>query len=121
LLNSASAPGEGPGGQGGCFFEGGAAKVGKFNLAIMDKAYDTNEIRAFLTDVGAVACIPSRANRKQPIPLDAFNYHSRHKVENFFEKIKRTRRTATRYNKTDSPFLAFLLLSMTCLFLRGQF
>jgi transposase len=94
---------------------------GKFRLAIMDKAYDTNEIRAFLTEVEAVACIPSKANRKQVIEHDRFDYRSRHKIENFFEKIKRTRRTATRYDKTDSSFLAFLLLSMTCLFLRKQF
>ena len=94
---------------------------GKFRLAIMDKAYDTNEIRAFITGVEADACIPSKANRKQAIEHNPFDYRSRHKVENFFEKLKRTRRIATRYDKTDSSFLAFLLLSMTCLFLRKQF
>ena len=96
-------------------------KSGKFKLGIMDKAYDTNDIRAFLTQVEATACIPSKANRKTPIPHDPFDYRSRHKVENFFEKLKRTRRTATRYDKTDTSFLAFVFLSLTSLFLRGQF
>lgn len=97
------------------------AQSGKFRLAIMDKAYDTNEIRAFLTEAEAEACIPSKANRKKFIEHNRFDYRSRHKVENFFEKIKRMRRIATRYDKTDSSFLAFLFLAMTCLFLRGQF
>jgi transposase len=42
-------------------------------------------------------------------------------VENFFEKIKRMRRIATRYDKTDVSFMAFVLLGICTLSLRNQF
>jgi len=44
-------------------------------------------------------CIPSRRNRKTPIPHDAALYRKRHNIENMFGRLKAWRRIATRYDR----------------------
>ena len=46
-----------------------------------DKSYDTNEIRAKLSDSGKQAVIPSKKNRKEPIEHDKDRYRERNKAE----------------------------------------
>jgi len=89
--------------------------------ALMDKAYDSDHLRGFLKQRGIDACIPSRSNRINPIPHDKSLYKKRHIVENFFEKLKRCRRVATRYDKTDASFMGFVYAACCVLALRGQF
>jgi transposase len=45
-------------------------------------------------------------------------YRWRHLVENFFCKLKEFRRIATRYDKTDSSFIAAIHLARTFLALK---
>ena len=85
---------------------------------IADKAFDTNAIRNRLEEKGAVAVIPSKADRKEPIPHDVDMYRWRHLVENYFAKIKEFRRIATRYDKTDTSFEAMIQLAATAIELR---
>ena len=47
-----------------------------------DRGYDADWFRAALADRGIAACIPSKANRKAPIPHDTTLYRRRHKIEN---------------------------------------
>jgi transposase len=56
-----------------------------------------------------------------PAAYDKEFYKKRHRVENFFEKIKRMRRITTRYNKTDVSFMSFVLLGIYTLSLINQF
>ena len=85
---------------------------------IADKAFDTNAIREKLDQKGAFAVIPSKADRKSPIPHDADMYRWRHLVENYFAKIKEFRRIATRYDKTDTSFEAMIHIVATVIELR---
>jgi transposase len=64
---------------------------------IADKAYDSNEIRGFIKEIGAKAEIPSNASRIPLIKHDKHIYRERCLVENFFQFIKRFRRIGTRY------------------------
>ena len=57
-----------------------------------DKGYDADWFRQALIERGITPCIPSRANRKIPIPHDRDLYKARHKVENMFGKLKDWRR-----------------------------
>ena len=57
-----------------------------FDALLADKAFDTNAIRADLAERGAIAVIPSKADRKEPIPHDTGMYKWRHLVANFFRK-----------------------------------
>jgi transposase len=88
---------------------------------LMDKAYDSDALRELIASKGMKACIPPRNNRATPAAYDKELYKKRHCVENFFEKIKRMRRIATRYDKTDVYFMAFVLLGVCSLSFRNQF
>ena len=89
--------------------------------ALMDRAYDSDALRALIAAKGMKACIPPRSNRNHPASYDVELYKQRHHVENFFEKLKRCRRIATRYDKTASSFMAFVLIACCVLKLRKQF
>jgi transposase len=46
------------------------------------------------------------------VPFSATVYRRRHRVENFFQRIKRYRRVATRYDKLAETFLGFFCLAI---------
>jgi transposase len=48
---------------------------------IGDRAYDTDAIRAWCAEHGIEAVIPSKRNRKVPIPHDPGRYRTRHRIE----------------------------------------
>jgi transposase len=89
-----------------------------FAALIADKAFDNNALRATLNERGAIAVIPSKADRKTPIPYDSEMYKWRHLIENCFQRLKEFRRIATRYDKTDTSFAAAIHLAATFLALR---
>lgn len=78
---------------------------------LADKAYDTDAFRALLEESNLGACIPPKANRKNPAKYNKGYYKKRHHVENFFQKIKEFRAVATRYEKLDSRFRSFCVLA----------
>ena len=90
----------------------------QFGALLADKAFDIDSLRALLNDRGAIAVIPPKANRTQPIACDFEIYRWRHLVENFFCNIKAFRRIATRYDKTDESFTAMIHLAASVLALR---
>jgi transposase len=89
-----------------------------FGALLGDKAFDSNALRATLKQRGALAVIPTKANRKAPIPHDVEMYKWRHLIENFFQRIKEFRRIATRYDKTDASYAGALYLVAAFLALR---
>jgi len=79
---------------------------------IGDKAYDSSTLRQAAATKGINTCIPGRSNRTMTVPFSATVYRRRHRVENFFERIKRYRRVATRYDKLAETFLGFVCLAI---------
>jgi transposase len=71
-----------------------------------DKAYDGRNVRQQIKDAGALAVIPSRSNAAKKAYCPKRIYRRRHKIENFFCRIKDWRRIATRYDKLARNFLA---------------
>ena len=61
--------------------------------------------------------IPPRSNRKEQREYDKETYKERNKVERFINKIKNCRRVATRYDKTATSFLGFVLIAATMILL----
>src|SRR5690606_14402713 len=80
------------------------------SLILADKAYDTNGLRTHILDEGGVPVIPPKANRKDPIFYPKEIGKWRHRVENFFGRIKRFRRISTRYDKLPETYLGFVSL-----------
>lgn len=70
--------------------------------------YDSDHIRATITERGGTPVIPAKANRKEPIPHDTVTYALRNRIERGFGKLKCSRRLATRYDKTSASYLGFI-------------
>ena len=81
------------------------------HIVMADAAYDSDKLREQIASHGLRACIKPRRNRKVFIPFDKEQYKERHLVECFFQKLKRYRRIATRYDKLAKRFLAFVHLA----------
>ena len=85
---------------------------------LADKAYDSNDLREFIADLGAEAVIPSNRSRKMLIAHDKVVYKERNRVERCFNKLKHFRRFATRYDRRAIHYLAFVHLAAAMLWLR---
>lgn len=85
---------------------------------IGDKGYDSDPIRDDLEERGAEPVIPTKANRKVQRPVDRKTYSLRNRIERFFNKIKNSRRVATRYDKLASSFLGFVQLATIRIWIR---
>lgn len=90
----------------------------QFDRAIADKAYDADELLAFIAEKGAEAVIPPKANRTEERDYDKHAYKERHLVECFINKIKWYRRLFTRYEKLARRYMAFLHLAGAFIWLR---
>jgi transposase len=84
---------------------------------IGDKGYDSNAAIAAIEQKGMKPIIPSTRSRTLQRSIDRHVYQERHLVENFFCKIKRYRRVATRFEKTAANFLGFVLFAAIRLWL----
>ncbi len=87
-------------------------------VLLADKGYDSDHIRASLEEAGAVAMIPARRNRKNPVQIDDFVYALRNRIERCFNKLRCSRRLATRYDKTADSYLGFIYLASIRLWFR---
>ena len=95
---------------------------------LADKGYTYPVCRAALRRRGIRAVIPERkdekANRKKkgrkggrPRAFDQEAYKERNVVERTFLRLKQWRRIATRYDKEDDAYLAFVTLAAILLWL----
>ena len=84
---------------------------------LADRAYGARSIREYISKHGANYVIPPQSNVSNPWPVDWYLYKERHLVECFFQKIKWFRRIATRYDKLDASFLAFVYLAAIAILL----
>ena len=82
---------------------------------LMDRAYEGDETRELVKSLGRIPVVPPKSNRLNPWKYDRILYRRRNEVERLFRKLKGFRRLATRYDKLDVMFLAFLVLA--CIFL----
>lgn len=67
---------------------------------LADKGYDGDRFRETLLMRGILPIIPPRSNRKAPVHPDYRRYKDRNRIERMFNKLKQSRRIATRYDKT---------------------
>lgn len=91
-------------------------QVGAYVLG--DRAFDSDDLIAFIIDHGAIPVIPSRKNRKEPRAYDTWRYRERALVECFFNKIKHFRHIFSRFDKLASRFLGFLHFAGALIWLR---
>ena len=78
---------------------------------VADKGFDSDQLRDRIESLGGATCIPRRANCGGSRPFCRRLYRRRHRIENFFCRIKRHRRISTRYDKLASSFFSIVLLA----------
>lgn len=77
---------------------------------IAEKGYDSDALRKHFVLGRARTEIPPRKTRLRRIPFHRGRYRLRHRVENFFQRIKRFRGISTWYDKLSLHFLAAIQL-----------
>jgi transposase len=75
---------------------------------LMDKAYEGNQTRQLVLDLGMIPVVPPKSNRLDPWEYDRERYKKRNEVERLFRRLKGFRRIFSRFEKLDVVFLAFI-------------
>lgn len=86
--------------------------------ALMDKAYDADNLIEQLKQQGIIPVIPPKANRKEPREYDKHIYKERHLVECFIGKLKQFRRIFSRFDKWAKNYMNFVRFAATMIWLR---
>jgi transposase len=75
---------------------------------IMDRAYEGNETRQLVLDLGFIPVVPPKSTRLEPWEYDKEMYKRRNEVERLFRRLKGFRRIFSRFEKLDVMFMAFI-------------
>lgn len=92
--------------------------LGKGQVLLADRAYDSNALRQAVAKRGAWANIKPLSRRKDKPAFSPFLYRYRNLVERFFNRLKHFRAVATRYEKHPANYLALVKLAATRIWLR---
>jgi transposase len=79
---------------------------------IMDKAYEGNETRQTVLDLGMIPVVPPKCTRLDPWEYNRELYKKRNEIERLFRRLKGFRRIFSRFEKLDVVFLAFLYFAL---------
>ncbi|HEV2322603.1 MAG TPA: IS5 family transposase [Terracidiphilus sp.] len=79
---------------------------------IMDKAYEGDEMRQTVLDLGMIPIVPPKSNRLDPWEYNRELYKKRNEIERLFRRLKGFRRIFSRFEKLDVIFLAFLYFAL---------
>lgn len=74
----------------------------------MDRAYEGDETRQLVLDLGMEPVVPPKANRLVKWEYDRTIYKRRNEVERLFRRLKGYRRIFSRFEKLDVMYRAFL-------------
>ncbi len=94
------------------------ATRGRVRAVVADRGYDSAAIVRLVRRLRARVVIPPRRNRKARRRYSKALYRGRNVVERFWSKVKQYRRVATRYDKLDTSYLAFLHLASVIVVLK---
>lgn len=85
---------------------------------IMDRAYEGDETQRLCHSLGYEPVVPPHPNRVKPWAYDKELYKKRNEIERLFRRLKGFRRIATRYDKLDVMFLAFIVFALIVMALK---
>ncbi len=75
---------------------------------IMDKAYEGDETRQLVLDLGMDPVVPPKGNRLSQWEYDKEMYKKRNEVERLFRRLKGFRRIFSRFDKLYVVFMFFI-------------
>jgi transposase len=94
------------------------SSLGKGQILMADRAYDSDDLRRTMTAQGAWANIRPMPNRVSVPAFSPFLYRYRNHIERFFNKLKHFRAVATRFEKHDDNYLALVKLASARIWMR---
>ena len=94
-------------------------KRGAVKAVVGDRGYDSDATVALVRRLRARVVIPPVARRVHRRRYSKTLYKGRNVVERFWQKAKQSRRVATRYDKLDVCYLAFVHLASVLIVLRN--
>jgi transposase len=80
-------------------------------VILADRGYDSDAIRDDVRARGGKPEIPTKKNRRVQHSANRVLYATRNRIEGFFNRLKNSRRVATRYDHTATSFLGFAKLA----------
>ena len=78
----------------------------------MDKAYEGDDTRQLVFDLGMTPIVPPKVNRLSRWAYDKEMYKKRNEVERLFRRLKGFRRIFSRFDKLDVVFKFFIHFSL---------
>jgi len=75
---------------------------------VMDRAYEGDETRQLVFDLGLIPVVPPKSNRIEPWEYDRQMYKKRNEIERLFRRLKGFRRIFSRFDKLDVVFAFFI-------------
>ena len=82
------------------------------SFVIMDRAYEGDETRQLVLDLGMTPVVPPKTNRISPWEYDREMYKKRNEVERLFRRLKGYRRIFSRFDKLDIVFMFFIYFAL---------
>lgn len=79
---------------------------------IMDRAYEGDETRQLVLELGFEPIVPPKINRLKPWEYDKEMYKKRNEVERLFRRLKGFRRIFSRFDKLDTVFSFFIFFAL---------
>ena len=79
---------------------------------LMDRAFEGNETRQLVLDLGMIPVVPPKSNRLHAWDYDRALYKKRNEIERLFRRLKGFRRIFSRFEKLDVLFSAFLCFAL---------
>jgi len=84
----------------------------------MDKAYEGDETRKLVSELGFSPVVLPKSNRTEPWEYDKELYKKRNEVERLFRRLKGFRRIFTRFDKLDVMFIGFVVFALIVIAIR---
>src|SRR5690606_27018906 len=75
----------------------------RIEALLADRGYDADTIRGEITSANIEAVIPSKSDRREPIPHDKAKYKWRNQSERIFNKLKNWRRVRPAMTRPRNP------------------
>ena len=79
---------------------------------IMDRAYEGDETRNLVSELGFSPVAPPKSNRGEPWDYDKGLYKKRNEVERLSRRLKGFRRVFTRFDRLAVMFMAFIVFAL---------
>ena len=79
---------------------------------IMDKAYEGDQTRQTVLDMGMIPVVPAKSTRLDRWEYNPELYKKRNEIERLFRRLKGFCRIFSRFEKLDVVFLVFLYFAL---------